>query len=188
MKDSKLYGFIRPILAILVRIIYRPKIAGIENIPSNGSIIFAGNHTNYFDCLLLAYCTKRHIHYLAKDELFKGLKGLFFSNLGLIPVNRREKSKDSLILAKKYLKAGKIIGIFPEGTISKTKDLLPFKIGAVKMAKDTNTKIIPFGISGKYKMFSKDLKITFGKPINVKEDLDKENDKLKSIIDNLRRS
>lgn len=187
MKDSKLYGFIRPILTVLVKILYRPKVIGKEYITSSGSIIFAGNHTNYFDCLLLAYCTKRHIHYLAKDELFKGVKGVFFSNLGLIPVNRREKSKDSLILAKKYLKAGKIIGIFPEGTISKTKDLLPFKIGAVKMAKDTNTKIIPFGISGKYKIFSKDLKITFGEPIIIKDDLDKENNKLKSIIDDLRR-
>lgn len=187
MKDSKLYGFVRPILTLLVRIIYRPKVIGKEYIPSSGSIIFAGNHTNIFDCLLLAHCTKRHVHYLAKDELFKGFKKIFFANLGLIPVNRREKSKDSLKLAKKYLKAGKIIGIFPEGTISKTKDLLPFKIGAVKMAKDTNTKIIPFGISGEYKLFSKDLKITFGKPIEIKDDLDKENDKLKSIIEDLRR-
>lgn len=187
MKDSKLYGFIRPILTFLMKFIYRPKVIGKENLPKTGRVIFAGNHTNYFDCLLLSHCTKRHVHYLAKDELFKGLKGVFFSNLGLIPVNRREKSKDSLIIAKKYLKSGKIIGIFPEGTISKTDELLPFKIGAVKMAKDTNTKIVPFGISGKYKMFSNDLKITFGEPVIVNDDLEKANNKLKLIIEDLRR-
>ena len=80
------------------------------------------------------------------------------------------------------MKSGKIIGIFPEGTISKTDELLPFKIGAVKMAKDTNTKIVPFGISGKYKMFSNDLKITFGEPVIVNDDLEKANKRLEEEV------
>ena len=131
--------------------------------------------------------TKRCIHFLAKDELWKGPKKIIFSNMGLIPVNRRQKDHKSLESAENYLKHEKLIGIFPEGTTEKEKNvLLPFKIGAVKMAKDTDTKIIPFAIIGKYKLFSKDLKITFGESIEIKNsDLTKENDKLKNTIESL---
>lgn len=185
-KDSLLYIILRPIIKILF-LLYTPKIVGKENIPKEGKIILAGNHTNNFDCLLLISSTKRCIHFLAKDELWKGLKKIIFSNMGLIPVNRREKSHHSLEIAENYLNNGKVIGIFPEGTFSKDKSrLLPFKIGAVKMAYDTNTMIVPFAITGKYKLFSRDLKIIFSEPISINsEDLEKENNRLRNIISDL---
>ena len=102
--------------------------------------------------------------------------------MGLIPVDRSKKSHNSLVRAEEYLKNECLIGIFPEGTTEKGRGLLPFKIGAVKMAKDTNTKIVPFCITGKYRLFSKSLKIEFHKAITIKGDLDKENDKLRNII------
>lgn len=185
-KDSLLYIILRPIIKILF-LLYTPKIVGKENIPKEAKIILAGNHTNNFDCLLLISSTKRCIHFLAKDELWKGLKKIIFSNMGLIPVNRREKSHHSLEMAENYLNNGKVIGIFPEGTFSKDKSrLLPFKIGAVKMAYDTNTMIVPFAITGKYKLFSRDLKIIFSEPISINsEDLEKENNRLRNIISDL---
>lgn len=184
--ESLFYKIVRPIIKVLF-LSYTPKIIGKENIPKDGRIILAGNHTNNFDCLLLISSTKRCIHFLAKDELWKGWKKIIFSNLGLIPVNRREKSHDSLEMAENYLNNGKVIGIFPEGTFKKnSKELLPFKIGAVKMAKDTDTKIVPFAITGKYRLFSKDLTIVFGRPISVvSDDLEKENDKLRTIVNSL---
>ena len=82
-----------------------------------------------------------------------------------------------------YLENEKVIGIFPEGTFSKTNELLPFKIGAVKMAYDTNTKIVPFAITGKYRLFSKNLKIEFGKPLSIlNSNLDLENKNLRNLI------
>jgi 1-acyl-sn-glycerol-3-phosphate acyltransferase len=77
-----------------------------------------------------------------------------------------------------------VIGIFPEGTINRTDDIImPFKIGAVKMAKETNTKIVPFVITGEYKAFKKNIAIEFLKPIEIKSDnLTKENEKLMKII------
>ena len=82
-----------------------------------------------------------------------------------------------------FLEKDMCIGIFPEATINRTEEsLLPFKIGAVKACHDTNTPLVPFVITGKYKAFKKGLKIEFLKPIKVGEDLEKENDKLRNLI------
>ena len=173
---------LRPIITLLFKTLYTPKIIGSENIPLNEGVVLAGNHTSYFDCLLLISSVKRNIHFLAKNELWKGPKKIIFANLGLVPVNRRKKDGKSLVIAKKYLENNKVIGIFPEGTIGR-KGPLPFKIGAVKMAYDTNSKIVPFSIIGKYRLFSRNLKIVFHKPINIIDsDLEKENESLRNII------
>lgn len=186
MKDSKLYRVLRPLIKLFTNCFLHPKYEGLENIPNDGSVVLAGNHTNYLDCAVLISSTKRSIHFLAKDELWKGTKKIIFSNMGLIPVNRRQKDPSALLSAKEYLKNNSVIGIFPEGTIKKDIELLPFKIGAVKMAYDTNTCIVPFAITGKYKLFSRTLKITFGKKIEIKNnDLTKENERLRKIIKNM---
>lgn len=182
--DATLYRVARPIVKFLFLSLYTPKIEGSENIQETGPLILAGNHTHNFDCLLLLSSTKRSIHFLAKKELWHGPKKIIFANLGLIPVDRKHKDHQALVSAKEYLKNGQLIGIFPEGTTEKEKGIiLPFKIGAVKMAYDTNTKIVPFTISGDYKLFSKNLKIVFGKPRNIKtNDLEKANTLLKERI------
>ena len=185
MNESKFYRLLRPIVKVLTNIIFHPKYEGISNIPDTGSIILAGNHTSILDPILLISSTKRSIHFLAKDELWKFPKGIIFSNLGLIPVNRREKDKNALKSAVDYLNSGCVIGIFPEGTTEKKRGLLPFKIGAVKMAYDTNTKIVPFAIVGKYGLFKR-VKIKYGKPIEINHsDLTKENEKLRDIINEM---
>lgn len=186
-KDVMLYIIVRPIITFLFKILYRPKIIGIENIPKNKKIILAGNHTNNFDCLLLMSSTKRNIHFLAKVELTKGVKKIIFNNLGIIPVDRSKKDSNVLKIAEKYLSNNLVVGIFPEGTTEKGCGyLLPFKIGAVKLASDTNTEIIPFKISGDYKLFSKNLKIVFGKPYKAKKDLEKSNKELYNIINSIK--
>jgi 1-acyl-sn-glycerol-3-phosphate acyltransferase len=180
--DARLYKILRPLITFLFKTLYRPKIIGSCNIPKSGRIILAGNHTHNLDCAMLISSTKRNIHFLAKIELFKGFKKILFSNMGLIPVNRKIKDHNVLVEAYNYLENEKVIGIFPEGTFKEGK-ILPFKIGAVKMAYETECDIIPFSITGTYKLFSKDLKLEFGKPIKVKTDnLDKENEKLRNIV------
>jgi 1-acyl-sn-glycerol-3-phosphate acyltransferase len=180
--DARLYKILRPLITFLFKALYSPKIIGSENIPKSGRIILAGNHTHNLDCAMLISSTKRNIHFLAKVELFKGLKKILFSNMGLIPVNRKIKDHNVLVHAYNYLENEKVIGIFPEGTHGKG-EILPFKIGAVKMAYEKECDIIPFSITGTYKLFSKDLKIVFGKPIKIKNsDLEKENEKLRNIV------
>lgn len=182
--DVTLYRIIRPIIRFIMFIVFRPKYVGRDNIPKDGRVVLAGNHTNIADCWLLMSSTKRTIHFLAKDSLNKGFKGVIFRNLGLIFVNRKIHDKDALHNAINVLKEDKVIGIFPEGTINREKKepTLPFKIGSVKMSHDADAYLVPFIITGKYKIFNNNLKVEFLKPYKVSDDLTKENDKLRKTI------
>jgi len=189
MKQSKnyLYKICRIIYSTLLKIIYRPKALGMENIPSDGAIIFAGNHKHAVDPTMVMSNTKRIVHYMAKEELFRGLHGIIFNRIGLIKVYRDRKNPKAVIEAEEILKNGGTIGIFPEGTRNKTdEELLKFRPGAVKIAKKTNTKIVPFCIKGKYKLFRKGVTIEFGKPIDVsKMEIEEANEYLKNEVLNL---
>lgn len=182
--DPLLYKVLRPVAKVLLKVLYRPKIIGKENIPKEGRIVLAGNHMHNVDCVMVVASTKRCVHFLAKEELVNGKLGFFFKRLGLIPVKRKTKDGKALPESVKYLENEKVIGIFPEATFNRSNDvILPFKIGAVKMAHDTNTKIIPFVIKGKYKLFRRKVRIHFFEPYEVKsDDLDKENKKFMKYI------
>ena len=189
-KDPMFYKIFRPIITFIFNIIYRPTYIGSENVPKSGKIIIAGNHTSPLDPFLIMGSTKRIVHGFAKIELFKkGIVGYVVRHLGSIPVDRKNHSGDPLGIAKTFLEKGMLVGIFPEGTINKKHETvtLPFKIGAVKLAHDTKTKIVPFVIKGEFKPFRKGLRICYFKPIECKDKiLDKDNDRLRKIIeDNL---
>jgi len=188
MKEPILYKILLPVNKIFVNI-YRPTYININNVPKEGAVILAGNHTSKLDPLLLMSSTNRCVHFLAKIELFKGIKKIFFKKLGLIPVDRKRKNPESLKLATNYLKSNKVIGVFPESTINKTKNIImPFKYGAVKMAQTTNSYIVPFSITKKYHLFKKSVTICFDKPYKVTENIEKENKKLENKVMNLIRS
>lgn len=182
MKDAFLYRSTRPLVTWWFKTFYHPKYEGLENIPLTGRVVLAGNHTHNFDSVFLLSSTKRNIHFLAKVELFRGKSRFIFKHMGLIPVDRSRKAPEALEAAKDYLKSDLVVGIFPEGKVPKTKEIAPFKFGAVKMAYDTKSKIIPFYIEGDYKLFSKNLKIKFLKPFTVTKDLEKSNEKLRNLI------
>lgn len=179
---NKLYRFVRFIGVPIFKILYRPTIIGSDNIPSTGSIVLAGNHTNNLDCALLITSTKRTIHFLAKNELHKGKLGWFFTSMGTIPVDRKHKDKMALTSAIETLNNGNVIGIFPEGTTTKDGNILPFKVGAVVMANRTNSKIVPFKIEGEYHIFRKSIKIIFDTPYYVEDDIEKSNNMLRDKI------
>jgi len=183
--ENKLYRFIRVVGTPIFKILYRPTIVGSENIPKSGRVILAGNHTSNLDCALLIASTKRTIHFLAKDELHNGKLGCFFKSMATIPVNRREKDNFALKEAVNVLNNDHTIGIFPEGTFSKNNELLPFKVGAVVMASRADSEIIPFSITGKYKLFRKSIKIVFDKPYKVKDEIEKENELLRDKVNKL---
>lgn len=188
-KDVLLYKIIRPFIKVFTYVTFHPKIVGNDNIPASGRLVLAGNHTSIYDCLLLISSTKREIHFLAKASLWKGFKKVIFANLGLIPVKRDGKDRKSLDSAVSYLNNELVVGIFPEGTTEKgSKELLPFKKGAVRMASITNSYIVPFAIIGEYKLFKNNITIVFDKPYYVESrDLENENIILKKKIEKLKR-
>lgn len=184
IKNTLFYKIVKPILFFLVHLLYRPTIIGKENLEIEGPIILAGNHTKWLDPIMLVAIVKRQIHFLAKIELFKGPISFITKGMGAIPVNRKIHDKKALETAITSLKQGLCIGIFPEGTINRTNDLImPFKIGAVKMTKETNATLIPFVITGKYKLFRKNIKIEFLKPLKISENLEKSNQELMKLVE-----
>jgi 1-acyl-sn-glycerol-3-phosphate acyltransferase len=161
MKEPLFYRFIRPILYVWFTLKYKPTIINYKVIPKKGRVILAGNHTNNLDCMILGYGTHRCVRFVAKDELAKGPTGIFFKMMGIIPVNRKIHDKSVIPTCNRLLNKEAIIGIFPEGTINRTKDIImPFKKGAIAMSFDTDSPIIPFAITGKYK--KDEIKIRFG--------------------------
>ena len=126
---------------------------------------------------------------MAKDEYFKGKYAFFYKLVGCIPVNRSIHDENAKNRALEILNNNGAIGIFPEGTRNKTigtKDevvLLPFKFGAVSMAKKTGALIVPFGISGEYTGKKGKLTTRIGKPFSVKDmELKEANDILREKI------
>lgn len=188
-ENKKLYKFLKIIYGRLLKILYKPTAYGIENIPEEGPIIFVGNHRHALDPIVVMTYTDRIVHYMAKESLFKGIHGKIFESIGLIKVYRTKSNPMAVIEAKQVLEHSGAIGIFPEGTRNRTKqELLKFRHGAVAIAKETNSKIIPFAIRGKYGLFKKGLSIEFGKTIDVsKIEIDEANDYIKNEVLNILR-
>lgn len=185
IKNPILYRVLKPAAVFLFRIAYRPKIYGKENIPKSGAVVLAGNHKKFWDCFMVMAGTGRCVHFLAKSELFGNFfTKWFFTTAGIIPVHRNRKDKAALDDAEVYLNNGCVIGIFPEGTTNKTTEpLLPFKFGAVKMAGDTDSPIVPFVIKGEYRLFRRGVEITFYPSVEIDgEKLADENDKLRNLV------
>ncbi len=164
-----LYRIGRFILGPFFKWYYNPTIIGKENIPKEGAILIVGNHKHLYDQCLSIISTKRFIKYMAKREYFDNRKTRwFFKAVGCISVDRSVHDGKAKGEAIETLKNGGAIGLFPEGTRNKTQEfLLPFKFGAVSMAKKTDAYLVPFGITGDYIFRSKNLVIKYGKPFKV---------------------
>lgn len=169
MKENKvLYKTLKIIIKPILKILYRPKVYGTDNIPKEGPIIYAGNHKHAFDPVVVMTHTDRIVHYMAKESIFKGLHGKLLETIGIIKVYRTKSNPTAVIEATQILEKGGTIGIFPEGTRNRTnEELLKFRHGAVAIAQKANAPIIPFAIKGKYRLFRKGLSIEFGQPVDV---------------------
>lgn len=177
---------IRGIVIFFFYLLFFPKVIGKSNIPKKGRVILAGNHTSNLDWGLLMISTKRPVHFLAKKELFKNhLLRYFLNKMGIIPVDRKNKNKEALAKAIEYLNNDNIVGLFPESTINRKKEsaILPFKVGAVKMAYEASSPIVPFTIKGGFIPIFKRPIIEFYKPIYVKDNnIEEENQKFMNLI------
>ena len=181
------YKVVRTLGIPIYKLLYPTKVIGLNNIPKTGGVILAGNHTHNLNAATMIGIPKRVVHMMAKKELFDSKMGnWFYRSMGCIKVDRTIHDENAKSEAEDTLKSGKVVGVFPEGTTNKTKEiLLPFKYGAVSFAKKTGCPIVPFAITGKYNKFKKGMMIEFSEPIYIKDDLEKENDRLMNIIKNM---
>jgi 1-acyl-sn-glycerol-3-phosphate acyltransferase len=119
---------------------------GTENVPATGGAVMAINHTGYMDFTfagLGAFPANRLVRFMAKDGIFKHpVAGPLMRGMKHISVDR-EAGGASYNAAVAALRAGEIVGVFPEATMSPSLELLPFKQGAARMAIDAEVPILP---------------------------------------------
>ncbi len=128
---------------------YRPIIHNQQNRLKEGPFIVASNHISMLDPLLISYALYYPIAYMAKRELFNTpWKAEFYRNMGTFALDRDNPDGATLKTALNVLRspAKWALGIFPEGTRSKTHELLPFKKGLGSLAHKTQTPVLPVGI------------------------------------------
>jgi 1-acyl-sn-glycerol-3-phosphate acyltransferase len=161
------YDFAKSVVYGVFKPLYRVEASGKENIPENGGVLLCSNHINNIDPILVGMMASRPVHFMAKEELFTvPVLGKLVPHLNAFPVKRGMSDREALRKGLAILKEGKVLGLFPEGTRSKTGELGKGLAGAGFFALRTDAQIVPCAIIGPYKPFNK-VKVVYGKPIDL---------------------
>ena len=169
-KENKTYRIAYVIVIFLLRLFFRVKPIGRENIPQGPAIVCA-NHSNWADPFIIADAfTKEHqVRVMAKAELFKiPLLGRFLRSIGTFPVDRGKSDVSAIRTTLRYLQEGYKVVIFPEGTRVTDEDATAAKNGAVRLASKANVPIVPVYIPRKKRLFFQ-FPLIIGEPYYVNE-------------------
>ena len=157
-------------------------ISGADNVPRTGGAVMAVNHIGYLDFTfagLAAQPAGRLVRFMAKKQVFDHrVSGPLMRGMKHIPVDRTGAAADSYRAAVTALRAGEIVGVFPEATISESYDLKEFKNGAARMAREAGVPMVPMVIWGSQRVWTKGhpkrlgrtcvpIRIVVGDPIHV---------------------
>ncbi|MFF4015779.1 lysophospholipid acyltransferase family protein [Streptomyces sp. NPDC001843] len=191
------------LLGPLLRLVFRPRIEGLDHVPSSGAAIVAGNHLSFADHFLMPAILKRRITFLAKAEYFTGpgLKGrltaFFFRSAGQIPVDRSGKEAGQAAIREGLgvLRKGELLGIYPEGTRSHDGRLYKGKVGVAVMALQAGVPVVPCAMIGTFEAQPPGrviprihpIAIRFGEPLDFSRYTGMENEKavLRAITDEI---
>lgn len=142
------YGFAKG----LFRVLFRLKgwnVEGAENLPQQGPVILAVNHVSMWDPILVGCGLERQVCYMAKEELFSvPLLGAAIKKLGAFPVKRSQSDTGAIRQALTILKEGRVLGLFPEGTRSKTGQMQKGLPGMVLLMEKAKAPIVPIRVYG----------------------------------------
>jgi len=149
-----IYFFGRVILRPLFWLLYRPRIAGRENIPERGPVLLVSNHLAALDALIIPTSATRPVQFLVKSSFFTGsgvlgrIKRWFFTSVGGVPVLRAagRDARSALDAGSGILRAGSVFAVFPEGTRSRDGKLHEGHSGAAWMARSTRAAVVPVGL------------------------------------------
>ncbi len=161
------YSFARSLVNAVLKPVYRIEVIGRENIPEDGGVLLCSNHIDNLDPPVVGITAPRPVHFMAKEELFSvPLLGKIVPHLNAFPVKRGMSDREALRKGLGILKDGKVLGLFPEGTRSKTGEMGKGLAGAGFFALRSEAHVVPCAIIGPYKAFKK-LKVVYGKPIDM---------------------
>jgi 1-acyl-sn-glycerol-3-phosphate acyltransferase len=168
-----LYSIVRPIVTLLVKLLFRLEVSGRQYLPARGGFILASNHLSYLDPVVLGVASPRKLNFMAKRDLFTNrLFSAFIGALGAIPLKRNHADLSALRGGLQLLKEGTALVLFPQGTRREPSKAYP---GVGFLAVNAGVPIIPARIQGTETAMPKGrrfirpakVKICFGEPIFV---------------------
>lgn len=144
------YNIARMICRITLAVLRRWKVYGRDKLPQSGGVIIVSNHASFWDPIIIGCTFQRKVSYMGKEELFK-INPVFtwlIKQLQTFPIKRGQMDLSAVRFALDHLKSGNMIGLFPEGTRSKSGDLQEARNGAAMLAVKAGVPILPVGIIG----------------------------------------
>jgi 1-acyl-sn-glycerol-3-phosphate acyltransferase len=170
------------VLGPVLKLLFRPRVEGLANVPATGPVILACNHLSFSDSIFTPLIVKRRVTFVAKAEYFtgKGIKGWlmrqFFSGTGTIPVDRSggKAAQAALDTLLRVLRSGGIAGIYPEGTRSPDGRLYRGKTGVARLALESGAAVVPVALlntdeiqpTGKLMPRIMAVRMRFGEPLD----------------------
>jgi 1-acyl-sn-glycerol-3-phosphate acyltransferase len=160
------------------RLVWRLEVQGASNVPLEGGVIIAPNHLSLLDPPLIGCACPRELRYLAKAELFRNrLFARFIRRLGAFPVERGTADVGAIKTALQFLKDGRAVIIFIEGTRGTGEHLLPPTPGVTLLARQSGAPVVPTAIVGSEQAWPKgsklphraQVKVAFGTPVRYQE-------------------
>ncbi|MCO1599911.1 lysophospholipid acyltransferase family protein [Desulfosporosinus nitroreducens] len=163
-----LYSFAKRMFRLQFRLMGW-KVQGADNMPNEGPVILAINHVSMWDPVVAACSIPRKASFMAKEELFSiPILGTIFSKLGAFPVKRGQGDMNAIRQSLTILKGGGVLGLFPEGTRSKTGEIQKGMPGMVLLMEKSQASVVPVKVSGTRHMFTKGwgkITVVIGKPL-----------------------
>ena len=162
-------NFLIKVIRAFTKCVFRIKINGADNIPTDGSCMICINHISMWDPIILICHLPRRIAFIAKKETEKiPVIGWILKKIDCIFINRDGVDLSAMRQSLKALSSDKVVGIFPTGTREKKNPGAKPKSGCALLAAKSGTRVIPIGINATYRLFSK-IVVTVGEPIDFSE-------------------
>ena len=151
-----MYSVLHAVVPPLAKVIWRPTVTGLQNVPRTGAVILASNHLSFADSLVIPIVAPRKVHFLAKSDYFRGggvkgtLQKAWFEGMGMLPVDRDDPKAAiaSLDTALEVLGRGEAFGLYPEGTRSRDGRLYRGRTGVAHLALTAGVPVVPVGLTG----------------------------------------
>ena len=164
-----------PVRVLLNRLIMRIRLEGVENVPVDEPLIFAGNHSSWLDGPLVVIESPRTVRCLTKVEMYKGIVGWLLRLVGQIPIDRGKADRVALHTALDELARGNVIGVFPEGTRG-SGEMAAVQHGIAYLAVHGRCRVLPVACLGtgealpkgaRWPKRSVPVRVVFGEPFAV---------------------
>ncbi|AFZ31939.1 1-acyl-sn-glycerol-3-phosphate acyltransferase [Gloeocapsa sp. PCC 7428] len=163
------YAFKWSVVNPMLRVYFRGRVYGAENVPQEGPLVVVSNHASDFDPPILSCCVRRPVAYMAKEELFQiPVFSRAIELYGAYPVKRGSADRSAIRAAVKYLEEGWAAGVFLQGTRTPDGKITEPKLGAALIAAKTNAPLLPVSLWGTHKIMQEGSTIPRSVPVTVR--------------------